>query len=168
MSHDLLMYGLVLHQFCQLLITLLEADTLVDGAKSLPARAYALTILDLLRPEWMREETSLSSIFPRNISPLFVPRIICIAGLALNANDFTAGTVISKVVADQQLQAGFLTHLSMQNNGVLLVAWRNFGNPLLQERSPGCCMWMLWLTSFQVIQQSFGNLLPTVSNIPRT
>ena len=121
---------------------------------------YALTILDLLRPEWMQEEMSLSSIFPRNISPFFVPRILCIAGLALNANDFTAGTVICKVVADQQLQAVFLTNLNMQNKSVLLVAWRSFGSPRMQERSPRCCTWMLWLTSFQVIQQSFRNLLP--------
>lgn len=94
LSHDLMMYALVLHQFCQLLITLLEAKTLVDGARSLRAREYALTILGLMRPEWTQEKMALPSIFPRNISPFLVPRILCIAGLALNANDFMDGTVI--------------------------------------------------------------------------
>ena len=95
-NYDLSAYALLLHQFCHLLITLLEATTLVEGARSLAARRHALTILDLLRPEWMHDNGKSDSIFPRNISPFVIPRILRIVGLALNEEDFKGGNFTSK------------------------------------------------------------------------
>ena len=88
---DLCLYALLIHQFCHLLITLLEAKTLIQGTKSSEAEIYALLILHLTKGEWLNDDTSRESIFPRSLSRFFVPRILSIAGLVLTKERFPHG-----------------------------------------------------------------------------
>lgn len=88
---DLCFYALLIHQFCHLLITLVEAKTLIQGTKSSEAEIYALLILHLTNSEWLNDDSSLESIFPRSLSRFFVPRILSIAGLVLTKERFPHG-----------------------------------------------------------------------------
>ena len=93
---DLCMYALLIHTFCHLLITLLEAKTFIQGTKSLEAEFHALFILRLTNTEWLNSDTSLEYIFPRSLSRFFVPRILSIAGLVLTRQRFPNGTCAKK------------------------------------------------------------------------
>ena len=82
-GYDLRKYTYLIHQFCHLLITLLEAQTLIQGTQSLEGELYAFSILRLINEAWLNSDASLESIFPHSLSRFFVPRILYMAALAL-------------------------------------------------------------------------------------
>ena len=81
-------YALLIYEFCHLLITRLEAKTLIQGVESFEAELCACLILRLINTEWVNPDTSLESIFPRSLSRFFVPRILSITGLVLTRERF--------------------------------------------------------------------------------
>jgi hypothetical protein len=85
---DLMAYSLLVHLFCQLLITLLDAETILDGATSVMAQSLGLVILDFMRREWLNQTDDRDHLFPRTKSRFLLPRVLWVSGLALTQEKF--------------------------------------------------------------------------------
>lgn len=96
---DMCIYALLIYEFCHLLITRLEAKTLIQGVESFEAELCACLILRLINTEWLNPDTSLESIFPRSLSRFFVPRILSITGLVLTRERFPQGVCAKEFLA---------------------------------------------------------------------
>jgi hypothetical protein len=88
---DLLMFSLLVYQFCEHLILLMDSRTILEGTTSHEVVQSALLILRLSQqPEWLLPVTSYS-YFPRKTATDFVPRMLWIAGLSLRPDDYSEG-----------------------------------------------------------------------------
>jgi hypothetical protein len=76
-----LMFTLLLHQFCQLLIVLLEGETVVYAASSSEGADSCTSLLELIRKLWLSPGPSTS--FSHTYITHLLPRLLWIAGLGL-------------------------------------------------------------------------------------
>ena len=89
---DLLRFSLFVYRFCELLISLLEARTLIEGTLSDEAISAALALKDLARLEWLEwYDIPPFVFFPRSTAYWFTPRILWTAGLCLGKRQHVEG-----------------------------------------------------------------------------
>ena len=94
---DLLMFTLLVHQFCRHLIILLQATTVFEGAASVEGIISATSLFDLIQPEWSAlVAITPYTFYPRSLSRYFVPRASWVAGLSFH-NDKFSQSMDSKV-----------------------------------------------------------------------
>jgi hypothetical protein len=90
-NHNLMMFMLLLHQFCGLLVFLLESETVIQHGGSTEGASFAMGILQLVQPEWLLSE-AVYDVFPLYYAKTLVARILWIAGLILTRQDHPDGT----------------------------------------------------------------------------
>jgi hypothetical protein len=91
MRVDLLLYTLLVHQFCCHLVMLIEAPSIIERAKSVEGKLSARTMLGLLRSEWLKPISAPFTFFPRSVARYFGPRVLWIAGLSFSDDIFSEG-----------------------------------------------------------------------------
>ena len=71
---------LALYHFCQLLIVLMEGETVAEGTSSHESLICSLSLLRVMQAQITPQYSS--DIFPLNFSPFLIPRMLWISGLA--------------------------------------------------------------------------------------
>jgi hypothetical protein len=74
--HEDSMFSLLQHQFCRLLIYMLEGHTIIKSVASHNAAPLSKGVLDLIPTEWLGVDNCYS-----NTSPWFLPQVLWISGL---------------------------------------------------------------------------------------
>jgi hypothetical protein len=90
-NHNLMMFMLLLHQFCRLLIHLLESETIIQHGISAEGTLLAQGVIQLVQPEWLLPDVE-SNPFPLYHARAFLPRMLWIVGLILTRKDHPEGT----------------------------------------------------------------------------
>ena len=90
-NHNLMMFMLLLHQFCGLLIFLLESETVLRHGRSAEGASLALGVVQLVQSEWLRPEVEYSA-FPLHHARALIPRMLWIAGMILTRKGHPDGT----------------------------------------------------------------------------
>lgn len=89
---DLLRFSILVYRFCELLISLLEARTILEGTRDDKCIKIALEIKDLVEPEWLRlVNWSRQMLCPRAVADWLTPRILWTAGLCLGGREYLQG-----------------------------------------------------------------------------
>lgn len=89
---DVLRYMRLIYQFCQHLIVILEAPTVLEAVVSPETMLSAKMLIGLIQPEWSTPLTSSHYIFPRPTAPCLLPRLLWVAGLSLTKTRNIIGT----------------------------------------------------------------------------
>ena len=88
---DLLRYSFLVYRFCDLLMSLLEARTILEGTRDDKCIKIALEINGLVEPEWLLVHWSRQNLYPRAVAHWLTPRILWTAGLCLGGEQYLEG-----------------------------------------------------------------------------
>ena len=95
---DLLQFSLLVYRFCELLISLLEARTIIEGTSSdeaISTAVAAMALKHLVQPDWFRPpEFSHTLLFPRAVAYWFMLRILWTTGLCLGTRKYLHGALL--------------------------------------------------------------------------
>lgn len=91
-SYDLFTFTLLLYHFCFLLIIMMEAETVSQGAISLEATSLATLMLPPIDDTWLEPNTYDPNVVPWGVRGPVLIRILCILGLTIRAERFPEGT----------------------------------------------------------------------------
>jgi len=87
---DLLQYSVLVYRFCELLISLMNARTILDGLSKETSIRAALEIRDWIKPE-PHHQAYWSQLPPRSATKWFTPRMLWTAGLCLGRGGHLQG-----------------------------------------------------------------------------
>jgi hypothetical protein len=91
-NHNLMMFMLLLNQFCGLLIFLLESETVLRWhERSAEGASLALGVVQLVQSEWLGPEAK-NNPFPLYHARALIPRMLWVSGLILMRKDHPYGT----------------------------------------------------------------------------
>jgi hypothetical protein len=79
---------LALYHFCQLMIVMMEGETVAEGTSSSESLIRSLSLLQVMQAQIIPHPTN---IFPLNFGPFLVPRMLWISGLALSTETYADG-----------------------------------------------------------------------------
>jgi hypothetical protein len=93
-----MMYTLLLHHFCQLLLIYMEADSVLESTLLLEARMAAISLVGYVRSEWHVFETPGQPLSLRyQVIQSLLPRMLCMAGLTLTKERSPEGILHSRL-----------------------------------------------------------------------
>jgi hypothetical protein len=96
---DLLRFSLLVYRFCEMLIALLEAPTLIEGISSDKAISNALGLAILVQPEWlMYPNLPQTMLFSRVFAYWFTPRVLWIAALCFGRREHVQG-ILARILS---------------------------------------------------------------------
>lgn len=109
-SQDFPRFAMTLYDTCCLLILLLQAENVIEGAASPEAVVFATSILQLIEDRWLAPGSIdlLVGRSPRGLSTLILVRILCVTGLVLNSKTYPRGTLPPSIILILSLEANCL------------------------------------------------------------
>ena len=91
---SLLMLLLALHQFCQLIIILLQSKTTLQGRYSLQGMLVARSLVDLVDIGKLTTDYDHYAPFPQSLSRALAARMLWVAGIVLVKDEYSEGEYI--------------------------------------------------------------------------